>query len=276
MAAVLPVVTRLSSRVVRVLGCNPGPMTLQGTNTYLLGTGTSRLLVDSGEGVPGWGAALRGVLEEQGCRVEHLLLTHWHPDHVGGAAEVQEMAGGRCTIHKWPREGDKELMGGLEVRALQEGQVLGVEGAEVEVVHTPGHTPDHLALHLREEGALLTGDCILGEGTAVFESLHHYMNSLDRILCLGPRRLYPGHGPVVEEPGPKIEYYIKHRREREEQVLACLSSGPLTSMAIVEAVYTTTPPDLHKAANVNVLHHLDKLEVEGRVVREEQLWCLKS
>ena len=179
-------------------------------------------------------------------------------------------------VLKWPREEAKEpdVLEGLGVIQLKEGEEVGVEGAGLTVMHTPGHTSDHVVLHLKEENAVFTGDCILGEGTAVFESLHHYMKSLEVILALKPLRLYPGHGPVVDDPVPKIEYYIKHRNQREEQVLSELSSVPCSSMDIVKLVYKDTPVQLHGAANINVNHHLDKLRVEGKVVKEDGGWKL--
>jgi len=277
MTTVIPKVSRLSPHVVRVLGCNPGNMTLQGTNTYLIGTGSSRLLVDSGEGGrEEWREGLQSVLKEEKCQIQRLLLTHWHHDHVGGVREVLEMNDSTTEVLKWPREEAKEpdVLEGLGVVQLKEGDEVGVEGAGLKVLHTPGHTSDHVVLHLKEENAVFTGDCILGEGTAVFESLHHYMKSLEVILALKPSRLYPGHGPVVDDPVPKIEYYIRHRNEREEQVLSQLSSVPCSSMDIVKLVYKDTPVQLHAAANINVNHHLDKLRVEGKVLKEEGGWKL--
>jgi len=277
MATVIPKVSRLSPHVVRVLGCNPGPMTLQGTNTYLVGTGNSRLLVDSGEGGRDeWIKGLQGVLQEEKCRVGRLLLTHWHNDHVGGAKEVVEMSESPVEVLKWPRREANEpsALDGIAVVKLEDAAEVGVEGARLTVLHTPGHTSDHVVLHLKEENAVFTGDCILGEGTAVFESLHQYMKSLEVILALKPSRLYPGHGPVVEDPVPKIEFYINHRNEREQQILSQISQVPCSSMDIVKIVYRETPEQLHGAANVNVNHHLDKLRVEGKVVKEDGGWKL--
>jgi len=277
MATVIPKVSRLSPHVVRVLGCNPGPMTLQGTNTYLVGTGSSRLLVDSGEGGRDeWKKGLQGVLQEEKCQVGRLLLTHWHNDHVGGAKEVVEMSESPVEVLKWPRREAKEpnALDGIAVVKLEDGAEVGVEGARLTVLHTPGHTSDHVVLHLKEENAVFTGDCILGEGTAVFESLHQYMKSLEVILALKPSRLYPGHGPVVEDPVPKIEFYINHRNEREQQILSQISRVPCSSMDIVKIVYKDTPEQLHGAANINVNHHLDKLMVEGKVVKEDGGWKL--
>jgi len=277
MATVIPKVSRLSPHVVRVLGCNPGPMTLQGTNTYLVGTGSSRLLVDSGEGGRDeWKKGLQGVLQEEKCQVGRLLLTHWHNDHVGGAKEVVEMSESPVEVLKWPRCEAKEpnALDGIAVVKLEDAAEVGVEGAGLTVLHTPGHTSDHVVLHLKEENAVFTGDCILGEGTAVFESLHQYMKSLEVILALKPSRLYPGHGPVVEDPVPKIEFYISHRNEREQQILSQISQVPCSSMDIVKIVYKDTPEQLHGAANINVNHHLDKLMVEGKVVKEDGGWKL--
>jgi len=277
MATVIPKVSRLSPHVVRVLGCNPGPMTLQGTNTYLVGTGSSRLLVDSGEGGRDeWKKGLQGVLQEEKCQVGRLLLTHWHNDHVGGAKEVVEMSESPVEVLKWPRREAKEpnALDGIAVVKLEDAAEVGVEGARLTVLHTPGHTSDHVVLHLKEENAVFTGDCILGEGTAVFESLHQYMKSLEVILALKPSRLYPGHGPVVDDPVPKIEFYINHRNEREQQILSQISQVPCSSMDIVKIVYKDTPEQLHGAANINVNHHLDKLRVEGKVVKEDGGWKL--
>lgn len=279
MSTVIPKVSRLSPNVLRILGCNPSPMTLQGTNTYLVGSGSSRVLVDSGQGgVTLWREGLGSVLHTEGCNIDKLILTHWHPDHVGGVQEVKDLVKDSLTVYKWPRLDGPEprCLERIEVQPLEDGQQVDTEGAQLTVYHTPGHTTDHVILHLREENAVFSGDCILGEGTTVFESLHHYMTSLNKILELQPRKIYPGHGPVIEDPIEKIQYYIQHRQEREDQVLHCLASTsqPVSSMDIVLSVYTTTPEHLHQAANTNVLHHLDKLMVEGKVVQEGQGWRL--
>ena len=122
---------------------------------------------------------------------------------------------------------------------------------------------------------MFSADCILGEGTAVFESLFHYMKSLEKILELQPRIIYPGHGPVVDDPIPKIQFYIKHRLEREEQIFNCLRSAKgegLSSMDIVKSVYRETPENLWRAAQNNVIHHLEKLRMENKVCQEDGIW----
>jgi len=204
-------------------------------------------------------------------------VTHWHHDHIGGVPDVLAMTSAATPVYKYPREDMRDedcAMAGVSLKDLSNGDVLRADGVTCEVVHTPGHTTDHVILHLREENAVFSADCILGEGTAVFESLFHYMKSLEKILQLKPDVIYPGHGPVIEDPIPKIQFYIKHRMAREEQILACVkaASEGVTSMDIVKTVYKETPEKLWRAAQVNVGHHLEKLLEEKQVLRLGEIW----
>ncbi|KAB0797143.1 hypothetical protein PPYR_08137 [Photinus pyralis] len=280
MAAVIPVVTKLSSRIIRILGCNPGPMTLQGTNTYILGTGKRRILLDTGEGnTPQYVNSLKAVLHNEGCTLSHIFLSHWHNDHVGGVKDVLDLINytSDCEIWKHPR---KEANGkisneDIKINQFQDGQEFAVEGATLRIIHTPGHTTDHCVFLLLEENAIFSADCILGEGTAVFEDLHDYMNSLEIILGLQPTVVYPGHGNVVHHPQEKIQYYIEHRNEREMQILSTLRDNPcqiFTEMDLVRLIYRDTPEKMWRAAAYNVNHHLLKLLKEKRVKQIENMW----
>ncbi|KAG8225154.1 hypothetical protein J437_LFUL006178 [Ladona fulva] len=176
-------------------------MTLQGTNTYLIGTGRKRILLDTGEkNVPQYIANLKKVLLEEQLEIGKIVLTHWHGDHVGGVEEIFNNLSPTASVCKYRRKekADDFLPSGIHIDYLNDGEDITTEGATLRVVHTPGHTTDHVVLTLAEENALFSGDCILGEGTAVFEDLHDYMKSLSQILELKPKVIYPGHGPVVE------------------------------------------------------------------------------
>ncbi|KAK5114312.1 hypothetical protein LTR62_002563 [Meristemomyces frigidus] len=271
----LPDIERLSPRVIRILGGNPGKFTLQGkplistilgTNTYLVGQGSERFLIDTGEGNRIWPQHLKKALEDEGVSIEHVILTHWHPDHVGGVPDVHTLAP-NAKIYK------SQIKPAANQEDIVNGQVFKTEGATLRAFHSPGHTIDHMALILEEENAMFTGDNVLGHGTAVFEDLAAYVDSLERMQAQFSGRAYPAHGAVVEDGRAKIGEYISHRREREEQIVGVLGGGNeeageaegWSSMGIVKVVYKGYPENLHAPAEGGVVQVLRKLEGEGRV-----------
>ncbi|XP_076361033.1 endoribonuclease LACTB2 isoform X2 [Tachypleus tridentatus] len=272
MASVVPKVSQLSHRVIRILGCNPNPATLQGTNTYLIGTGKKRILFDTGDaGFPEYISLLQQELSEKKISLEKIVVSHWHHDHVGGIADIFRDIKPDCEVFKLPLDSEKKddkPAKNIDYMYLKDGDKLKTEGATLRVVHTPGHTEDHLVLVLEEDNAVFSGDCILGEGTTVFEDLYNYMKSLHKILELKPTIIYPGHGPVVPDPCALIKDYIQHRNLRETQILNALkesSEQPLKAMDLVKSIYKDTPESLHLAAENNVIHHLSKLVKENKV-----------
>jgi len=242
--------------VRRVLAPNPGPFTLEGTNTWIVGDGPA-LVIDPG---PDDRAHVEAVAIQAGA-VAAILLTHHHPDHAPGAALLAQVTGAPVLALR-PASGEEPLAGGQTVRAGT---------AALRVVPTPGHSPDHVVFHAPESGTMFTGDVVLGRGTSVVDppegDLKAYLESLLALLALQPRVLYPGHGPIVTDGAAKLREYLAHREERERQVLAGLEDGPKTPQELVPDIYADHPVELHPAASRSVLAHLLKLEAEGRVVR---------
>ena len=210
------------------------------------------------------------ALERAGCEgIQEIVLTHGHPDHIGGCEHVMERYG-ELPISKFPwPEVDENYP--FPLRLLAEGDRVQTEGATLRGVHTPGHAPDHLCFVLEEERALFSGDNVLGVGTTVIPSqsgdLADYMASLERILAERPTRIYPAHGPCIEDGAAKIREYIAHRLERDEQILAAVEQGATTVAEIVKIVYAAYPESLHPAAGQSVTSHLRKLEAENRARR---------
>ncbi|MGH2723092.1 MAG: MBL fold metallo-hydrolase [Actinomycetota bacterium] len=245
------------TRVVRVLAPNPGPFTLEGTNTWVVGEGPS-IVIDPGPDDAGHILAVLEAAEP----VRAVVLTHHHPDHAPGAARLSEAA--QAPVLAMRPEGREQPLRG--------GDVVEAGSARLRAVHTPGHSPDHAAFVLEGEGLLFTGDAVLGRGTSVVNppegDMAAYLRSLRAMLELGPRTIYPGHGPVVFDATRRLEQYLAHRAAREEQVLAALKAGRSTPQEMVPEVYgSEIPPSMHPVAARSVLAHLLKLEREGRVSR---------
>lgn len=269
----LPDVERLSPRIVRILGGNPGKFQLQGTNTYLVGQGKKRILIDTGEGLPIWSKTIEKVLEDEQASVDQVILTHWHHDHVGGIDDIRKLAT-QAEIFKCQPEGGQT--------AIEDGQIFKTEGATLRAFHSPGHTVDHMALILDEENAMFTGDNVLGHGTAVFEDLASYMDSLSRMQKQFSGRAYPGHGAVIDDGPAKISEYIAHRKKREQEAMEILrtpredGSSSWHSMDMVKVIYKDYPEALHKPAEGSLLHVLNKLKAEGTVVDNDGLWSMSD
>jgi len=270
MTSIIPKVSQLSSRVIRVLGCNPGYFTLQGTNTYIVGKGRSRLLIDCGEpDVPEYIETLKKVVQENDISLSKIIITHWHPDHVGGTKDVlKEVADKDCKVYKYKDTKHDPLYSDLfELNYLKNEDEVQVEGATIKMHHTPGHATDHLSIYLKEEDTLFSGDNVLGEGSVVFEDLLSYLQSLNKLIALNPKKLYPGHGPIVENPINKVKEYIDRRLAREKQIVNMLETtdGYMSAMDIVKATYEDLPHSLLLGAEYSTTNHLKKLVAEKRV-----------
>ncbi len=227
---------------------NPGPLTLTGTNTWILGRDPC-WVIDPG---PALCAHVRHVLEEVGRRggAGGLLLTHDHHDHAEGARELARGLG-------------------VPVVAVEDGQRVG----PLVAVATPGHTPDHLAYVLGD--VVFTGDAVLGEGSVFLApdpgALCGYLAALERLRALEPALVCPGHGPVVTDPDGHLAGYLAHRRAREEALVAALERGLRGVDELLDAAWADAPAALRPAAALTLRAHLEKLQGEGRLPPDVRL-----
>ncbi|CAL1540176.1 unnamed protein product [Lymnaea stagnalis] len=282
MAEVIPKFMQLSQRVIRILGCNPGPATLQGTNTYLVGTGKRRILIDTGDpNVNEYIELLKTSLSDHSVDIQEIIVTHWHHDHVGGVDGICRALGSRFLTSKIKRESAADLpLLETSYNFIKDRQVFKTEGATLKAYHGPGHSEDHIVLQLEEDGSVFSGDTILGGSTTIIEDLQSYMRSLNEILEMEPKVIYPGHGPVIENPVQVIKYYIKHRHDREQQIIQFLKDNlgqELTAMDIVKGVYKGVHENVFEMAAQNVTLHLQKLQKDHVVVsRDGTHWKLAT
>ncbi len=249
-----------TQRATCLLAPNPSPMTLDGTNTWLIAEPGSASVIVVDPGPEGEGH-LRRVRDEAVAgdrRVATILLTHGHPDHAAGAARFAELTGAPV------RAADPACRLGAE--GLAHGDVVTAAGCELRVVAAPGHSADSVCLLLPADEALFTGDTVLGRGTTVIAAdgnLGDYLRTLGRLRDLaeagGVGLLLPGHGPTLANPIGTLDYYLSHRRERLDQVRSALAAGARTAAEIVAMIYTDVDPSVWPLAEWSVRAQLDYL-----------------
>ncbi|HYZ10659.1 MAG TPA: MBL fold metallo-hydrolase [Actinomycetota bacterium] len=244
-------------QILRVLASNPGPFTLEGTNTWIVGRDPS-VVIDPGPDDPDHIAAVLRDADPIGA----VLLTHHHPDHAPGAGRLLTASGAPVFAYR----------PSARQRPLAHGQTIEIGTVRLLARHTPGHTPDHVAFFLQDSGALFTGDAVLGRGTSIVDppegDMTAYLRSLREMRQLSPRTIYPGHGPVVFDAVAKLDEYLAHRAQREGQILVALAEGKRAPAEMVPAIYgDEVPEEMYPVAARSVLAHLIKLEREGRAVR---------
>jgi hydroxyacylglutathione hydrolase len=213
-------------------------------------------------GAPTHLAALERALD--GALLATVLLTHGHSDHVKGVPAILE---------RWP----SAVVRGEKFQPLADGERIAAGDGHLRAVHTPGHAADHFCFYDDASGDLFGGDLARAGGTIVIPANHggdltDYLASLHRVEALHPRRLLPGHGPIVDDVPALVAQYVAHRAAREAQIVGALLAGAATPAAIVDRVYQSLRPSLVPAAQESVLAHLIKLQREGRVLEMDGRW----
>lgn len=288
--------------VRRVLAPNPSPYTFNGTQTYLVGSGTDVVVIDPGPiggGVAGHAdtngeghvdAILKAIA---GQKLVAIMCTHTHRDHSPAARPLQDATGAPIIGCAALAIDDSGAGSGVRAdaefdplytpdRVLSDGERLNGDGWTLEAVATPGHTSNHLCFALLETGALFTGDHVMGWSTTVVSppdgDMSAYMLSLQKLQSREDTVYYPAHGPAVTKPQQLVRGMIGHRRQRETQILRLLGEAPFTIQEMVTQMYKGLDPRLTGAAGRSVLAHLIDLEAKGRIARgadaPEQTWTL--
>jgi glyoxylase-like metal-dependent hydrolase (beta-lactamase superfamily II) len=233
-------------------------MTGSGNTTWLL-DGAEPALVDAGVGHDAHVDALAAALD--GRPLVRVLITHGHADHASGIPALRA---------RWP-DLDVARWGGSAERGttpLGDGSRVRAGDASLLVIHTPGHAPDHLCFWNERTGDLFSGDMVLLGTTVMIPAgrggnLRDYLRSLERLAALPPARIYPGHGGMIDRPVTLIAAYLAHRRQREQQVLACLRQGITDPDELVTRIYPDLAPEIREAARLTVTAHLEKIREDG-------------
>jgi glyoxylase-like metal-dependent hydrolase (beta-lactamase superfamily II) len=251
-------------------------MTGDGNHTYLLiGSDATATLVDAGVGDALHVSEIERHLSRSAASLAHVIVTHAHADHAAGAPRLaSNHPGARFHKFPWP-EADRRYP--VRWEPLRDGDVLTTGGDPLVVLHTPGHSPDHIALWHSTSRSVFTGDLVtLGSSVMIEASrggdLKSYLAALERVLSLDARRLLPAHGPEIDSPGVVLRQYIEHRNTRERQVKDALAAGYDTVQTIAESIYDGLAPALMPAARENVRAHLEKLKAEGAAFERHGRW----
>lgn len=246
---------------------NPGPLTGAGNHTWLL-TGEVPTLIDAGVGIPAHLDAIAAALDAVGQTLQQVVVTHAHSDHASGSTAIAARWPA-AVFRKWPWP-DADRRYPVAWAPLDDGQIVPAGDVDLEVLHTPGHAPDHVCLWHEGSRSLFGGDLLIEGSTVVVPGtrggdLIAYLGSLARVLARAPRQVLPAHGPVIDDPIGLIERYSAHRAAREREVLAAIEGGADSVDAIVSAVYPAITGPLRLVAVETAHAHVNKLRAERRI-----------
>ena len=256
--------------VRRIVANNPGPYTFLGTNSYVVGSGEVAV-IDPGPAEPSHLEAIAAAIK--GERLTHILITHSHRDHCDAARGLQALAGGKIAAFGPTGTARGAGAPGLSYdfvdpdfvpdRKLADGDSVRGKDFALDVLHMPGHAPDHLCFALVGKRTMFTGDHVMGWNTTVIAppegNMAQFLNSLERLMQRHDKMFLPAHGGCIQTPQRVVKAYIMHRKWREQTILACLDDGVRTIPRIVKRLYGTLDAGLKEAAALSVLAHLEHL-----------------
>lgn len=269
---------RDSMKPILIRAHNPSAMTGLGNNTYLFRGGGTATLIDAGVGDSRHLSDIDAELDSGRFNLSNVVVTHAHADHASGAPAIASAhPAARFSKYPWPEEDHRY---DVPWHQLADGDSVSIPGGEaLEVIHTGGHSPDHVAFWHADSRSAFTGDLVVRGGSVMIHwsrggDLRQYLAALERLLELGPTTMYPAHGPVITDPEDVLKAYIAHRRMRQEQVLGALAAGHSSVQAIADFIYDGLEPALMPAARENVRAHLEKLRAEGLARFQNNRWFM--
>ena len=257
-----------------------GAMHPGGTQIYFVGDPNGQMvMVDSGEPYRAWTRQILDYHAELGRpKISAILITHGHGDHIGGLDRIQDVL--NCTVRCHPKLEPRltHRLGTGCVEKLRSRELIPTGGGVSLRAHfTPGHEDDHISYYLAADKGVFSGDTILGNSSSSVRNLRQYMKSLELLARLKPAMLFPGHGQIIQNGTARIQWYINHRQQREDQVVLAIENGAGTVDEMVHAVYPRNlRKNLRSAAGRNVRTHLEKLREEGRISEDSATYVLSG